>query len=156
MISMLMVGTAFRLITWYLDYSICLYLTNDLNRMLGSGWDFGLFGESAGKVFEVNVLDERVVLSLSAFFLILLPRDSNSDAVGKVADTLWPDELVELGIDAHIGSAHQLGDPLPDGLDSLGSLFLELGAVGQFVNVDGGVDGSFGEPGSLLFLYHNH
>ena len=23
------------------------------------------------------------------------------------------------------------------------------------MNVDGGVDGSFGEPGSLLFLYHN-
>ena len=102
------------------------------------------------------MLNEGVVLSLGALFLILLSGDSDANTVGEVADTLRPDELVELGIDTHIRGTHHLGDPLADSLHGLGGFFLELSAVGQLVHVDGRVDGCLGEAASLLLLDHYH
>lgn len=122
--------------------------------MLSSG-DLGLFGESVGEVLDVDVLDEGVELALGGtFFLVALAGDSDSDFVGEVADTLVPDELVELGVDADVGGAHHGGDELLDFFDGSGGFALELGAVGKFVDVDGGVDGSFGKSSPLFFLDH--
>lgn len=82
--------------------------------MLSSG-DLGLFGESAGEVLDVDVLDEGVELALGGtLLLVALAGDSDSDFVGKVADTLVPDELVELRVDADVGGAHHGGDELLD------------------------------------------
>ena len=75
--------------------------------------------------------------------------------MGKVSDTLSPDVLVELGVNSHVGGFHHLGDELLDALDGLGSLVLEGGAVSEFVDIDGGVDGGFVETSSLFFLDHN-
>jgi hypothetical protein len=121
--------------------------------MLSCG-DLGLFGESVGEVLEVDVLDEGVELAGGTLFLVAFAGDSDSDSVGEVADTLVPDELVELRVDADVGSAHHGGDQLLDFGDGSGGFALELGAVSQFVDVDGGVDGSFGESSPLFFLDH--
>ncbi len=104
----------------------------------------------------MNVLDEGVEFALgAALFLIALAGDSDSDSVGEVSDSLAPDELVEFGVDADVGGAHKFGDPLLDLSDGAGSLVLELLAMGQLMDVDGGVDGGFGEASPLLFLYHS-
>lgn len=102
------------------------------------------------------MLNERVELSLGgSLFLVALPGDSDSDSVGEVADALGPDELVEFGVDSDIGSAHHLGNPFLDFIDGFGSLALELGAMGQLVDVDGCIDGCLGQSCSLFFLHHN-
>ena len=104
----------------------------------------------------MDVLDEGVEISFGvSFLLVALSTDSNSDLVGKVSDTFSPDELVEFGVDSDIFGLHHLGDEGLDGLDGAGSLVLEGFAVSQFVNIEGGVDGSFGKSGSLFFLDHN-
>ena len=104
----------------------------------------------------MNVLHEGVELAFGvALIFVSLPTDSNSDPVGKVSDTFSPNELVELGIDSHVLSFHHLGDQFLDGSDGTGSFVLEGFTMSQFVNIEGGVDGSFGKTGSLFFLDHN-
>lgn len=101
------------------------------------------------------MLDEGVEISLGvAFLLVSFSGDSDSDFVGEVPDALSPDELVELGVDPHVGGSHHLGDQSFDLLDGGGGLLLEGGLVGQFVDVDGCIDCGFGQAGSLLFLHH--
>jgi hypothetical protein len=65
-----------------------MVMHSDLNRAARSCGNLGLLCESAGEILEVDVLDEGVVLSLGALLLILLPGDSDSDAVGEVANSL--------------------------------------------------------------------
>ena len=101
------------------------------------------------------MLDERVKLSLvAALLLVSFPRDSDPDSVGQVADALRPDELVQLGIDSNIGGPHEFGDPLPDLVECLGRLSFELGAVRQFVDVDGGINSGLGESCPCFLLGH--
>jgi len=75
-----------------------------------------------------------------SFFLNTFSGDSDSDPVGEVADTLVPDELVELGINADVLSVHHLVDQLFDFFDGFGGFALELGAMGKFVDVDRSVN----------------
>lgn len=101
------------------------------------------------------MLDEGVEFAtVVSFFFVSLPTDSNSDLFGKVSDTSSPDELIELRVDSDIFGSHHLGDEGLDSSDSAGSFVLEGFTVSQFVNIEGGVDGSFGKAGSLLFLDH--
>lgn len=103
----------------------------------------------------MDVLNQGVKLALSGTLLLTaLARNSNSNLVGKVANSLVPDKLVELGVDADIRSAHHRGHKSLDFRDSLGGLALELGAVSQLVDVDGGIDGSFGKSSPLFLLDH--
>lgn len=104
----------------------------------------------------MDVLHKRVELSLGvSLLLVSLARNSDSNSVGEIADSLRPDELVKLRVDSDVGSSHHFSNPFLDLLESGGRLFLELGAMRQFMYVDGGINGSFGESSSLLFLYHS-
>jgi hypothetical protein len=69
---------------------------------------------------------------------------------------LGPEELIEFGIDSHIGGLHEFGDELSYPLDGGGCFAFELCFVGQSVDVDGGVDGCFGETFAFLLLGHYH
>lgn len=104
----------------------------------------------------MDVLNERVELALGvAFLLISLPGDSDSDFVGEISNALSPDVLVELGIDPDITSLHHLGHQLLNLLDCGGGFLLEGFTMSQFVNIDGRVNGSLVEAGSLFLLHHN-
>lgn len=125
----------------------------DLNRY-ESCCDFCLLGELAVKIFDVHVLDEGVPFAAGlAIILVPLAGHSDSESAGEVPDALIPEGLVELGVDSDIGGPHHLGHEGPDVLDGAGGLALEGLAVGEPVNVDGGVNGGLGQP--LPFsLYH--
>ena len=56
--------------------------------------------------------------------------------VGDGLDTLGPESLVELRVQADVGGAHRLLSELDDRLDGPGSTLLEGAAVDMFVQVD--------------------
>jgi len=92
----------------------------------------------------MDMLDQRVEsLCAGSLFLNSLPGDSDSDSVREIAHSLAPDELVELGVDADVLSVHHLLDQLFDFVDRAGSFALKLGAMSEFVDVDGRVNGDF-------------
>ena len=57
--------------------------------------------------------------------------------MGYALDTLCPESLVELRVDADVGGAHRLLRELDHGLDGMGSPLLERPAVHTLVQVDG-------------------
>jgi hypothetical protein len=57
--------------------------------------------------------------------------------VRHALDTLGPELLVELGVDADVARAHRLLGKLDDGLDGVRGALLEGAAVDVFVEVDG-------------------
>ena len=57
--------------------------------------------------------------------------------VGHALDTLSPDRLVELGVEADVGGAHGLLGELDDRLHGMGGALLEGTAVHPLVQVDG-------------------
>lgn len=57
--------------------------------------------------------------------------------MGHALDTLRPERLVELGVDADVGGAHRLLGKVNHGLDCMGSPLLERAAVHTLVQVDG-------------------
>ena len=59
-------------------------------------------GEALG-VLDVHSLDEAEQLLLGAFLVVTLSRDAHAQSVWDTLDTLLPDLLVELGVDADIG-----------------------------------------------------
>jgi len=104
----------------------------------------------------MNVLNKGIEFSLSvSLLLVSLARNSDSNSVRKIADSLRPDELVELRINSDVSCSHHLSNPFFDFLESSGGLFLELCAMSQFMYIDSGINGSLSESSSLLFLYHS-
>jgi len=66
-------------------------------------------------------------------------------------NTLSPDSLVKLGVDADIGGAHSLLGELDDGLDGPWGALFEGSAVHELVEVDGVFPGDdVLEGGALL------
>lgn len=57
--------------------------------------------------------------------------------MGNALDTLRPDSLVELGVEANVLGAHCLLCELNYGLDGMGSSLLEGTAVHTLVQMDG-------------------
>ena len=57
--------------------------------------------------------------------------------MGDGLDTLCPERLVELGVEADVGGAHRLLREVDDGLDGVGGALLEGAAVNTLVEVDG-------------------
>lgn len=57
--------------------------------------------------------------------------------MGHALDTLGPDRLVELGVEADVLSAHGLLGELDHRLDGMGGTLLEGATVHAFVKVDG-------------------
>lgn len=103
------------------------------------------------------MLDQWVKLSLVlSLLLVSLSRDSDSDSVGEISDSLRPDELIEFRINSDIGGTHKFSNQVSDLLQSFGGFSFELSFVGEFVDVDGGIDSSLGKTCSCLFLDHNH
>src|SRR5689334_9846212 len=54
-------------------------------------------------VLDVHGLDERVELLLGALLVVTLPADADTDAEGNALDAVFPDLLVQLGVEADIG-----------------------------------------------------
>lgn len=101
------------------------------------------------------MLYQGVELSFGiAFLFVSFARDSDSNSVWQVSNTLRPNVLIEFGIDSDVRSTQQFGYKSLDCLKGCRSFLLELSSMGQFVNVDGGVDSCFCEPCPLLFLDH--
>lgn len=65
-----------------------------------------------------------------------LPVQAHAHAVGDVADTLAPQELVEQSVDAHILSAHGLASKVADGLQGAGGALLEGAVADQAATAD--------------------
>jgi hypothetical protein len=59
-------------------------------------------GETLG-VLDVHGLDVAVELLLGTLLVVSPPRDADAEPVGDALDTLLPDLLVELGVQADIG-----------------------------------------------------
>lgn len=68
---------------------------------------------------------DAVELVLGVLLVVALAVDTDTDAVGNVLDAASPDSLVQLGVNAHVSSAHGLGDVGDDGLDGGGGALLE-------------------------------
>jgi hypothetical protein len=97
------------------------------------------------------VLDDTEPLALLfSIIVVALAGDTDADLLGEVPDAVGPDELVELGVDSHIGGSHELGHQFSDFRQSTGSFLLELNAVGQLVQVDSRIDRALVQ--SLLFF----
>jgi hypothetical protein len=54
-------------------------------------------------VLHVDGLDVAVELLLGALLVVTAAGDADTETVGNALDTLLPDLLVELGVDADIG-----------------------------------------------------
>lgn len=54
-------------------------------------------------VLDVDSLDVAVELLLGTLLVVTAAADAHTDSVGDTLDTLLPDLLVELGVDADIG-----------------------------------------------------
>ena len=54
---------------------------------------------------DVDGLDVAVELLLGALLVVTSPGDADADSVGNALNTLLPDLLVQLGVDADIGGA---------------------------------------------------
>lgn len=63
-------------------------------------------GEAAG-VLDVDGLDVGVELLLGVLLVVTAAGDADAQAVGDALDTLLPDSLVQLGVQADIGGALQ-------------------------------------------------
>lgn len=77
---------------------------------------------------DLSNCDQRVELLLGVLLIVSLASDSNTDSPWDTPDTIGPDGLVKLHVDAYIRCAHGLLCKLPDLLDGIRSLLLE-GAV---------------------------
>ena len=72
--------------------------------------------------------------------------------VGHALDTLGPDRLVELGVEADVLGAHRLLGELNDRLHGMGGTLLEGAAVHALVQVDGVLAGDDVLEGGALAL----
>lgn len=79
---------------------------------------------------DLSNCDQRVELLLGVLLIVSLASDSNTDSPWDTPDTIGPDGLVKLHVDAYIRCAHGLLCKLPDLLDGIRRLLLE-GAVYQ-------------------------
>jgi len=99
---------------------------------------------------HVDVRHVGVQLLRRLLILVTLAVQADADAVGNVADTLAPQELVEQSVNAHVLSAHRLASEVADGLQSAGSALLEGDAMHALVHVDGVLAGHDGLAGRAL------
>lgn len=83
-----------------------------------------------------NVGNEGVHLVLGIFVFIATAAHANTDAMRDSSDTLGPNGLVELGIDADVFGAHSLHGELLDGLDGRRSALLEGLSMDVLVQVN--------------------
>jgi len=125
--------------------SLCLFLNNNGDKTLG--------------VLDVDSLDVAVELLLGALLVVSPSADADAESVRDTLDTLLPDLLVQLGVDADIRRLHSLLGEGLDLLDSLGSPLLEGDAVQSLVHVDGvlaGDDLVDGGLAALLLSFRRH
>lgn len=59
-------------------------------------------------VLHVDGLDVAVELLLGALLVVTAAGDADAETVGNALDTLLPDLLVELGVDADIGGTLEI------------------------------------------------
>lgn len=69
--------------------------------------------------------NKSVHLLLGILILVALPGQTDADAERNVADTLLPDLLVQLGVDADVAGLHQSSGELLDLLDCARGTLLE-------------------------------
>jgi hypothetical protein len=110
---------------------------------LSLSFSLGLLGKESAVGFNIEVLNKSEELRLSTLFFVLSLLESNSDSSGDISNTIAPDELVELGVDADIGGTHGLLGVSNDFADSTRGLLLEGDLVSDLVEVDGSVDRFF-------------
>jgi len=124
-----------------------------LGSSLGGVGDFGL---QTFVGLDRDVLDECVVLALSLLVVVLLSRESDSDAPWDVTDSRAPDELVELRVDPDVVREHSLLREVLDFSDGTGRLLLEADLVDTLVQVDRAVARDLAQRvlDSFLFLGH--
>ncbi len=89
------------------------------------------------EALDGDVLHESVHLLGGAFLLVSDSAHPDTDTNGDVSDTLGPQELVELGVEANILSLHDLGDELLDLLDGGRGALLEANLMSHLGNVNG-------------------
>lgn len=77
------------------------------------------------EALDLDVGNEGVHGLGALLVLVALAREADANAGGDAADTLAPDELVELNIDADVASAHVGLGELLDLLQRTGSAVLE-------------------------------
>lgn len=71
----------------------CLFLNDNSHQALG--------------ILDVDGLDVAVELLLGVLLVVSSAADADAESVGNALDTLLPDLLVELRVEADIGSALQ-------------------------------------------------
>jgi hypothetical protein len=93
------------------------------------------------ETFNGDVLNQGVHLLGRIFVLVSATAHSNSHSGGQVLDTLGPDELVQVRVNSHVLSQHNLLDELLNSAESSGGSLLEGLLEGHLSQMDGGVSG---------------
>merc|ERR1719235_2846433 len=83
-----------------------------------------------------HVLNQREHLLLGILVFVPLTRHTHSHTPRHVPDTIAPDLLVELGVDAHVLRAHDLRGELANGPDRPGRPLLEGDLLHVLVEVN--------------------
>lgn len=72
-----------------------------------------------------HIVRNGVQLVLGVLFIIAETSETNTNTGGNTMNSLGPDGLVELAVDAHIFSAHELLGGLANHLDGMRTTLLE-------------------------------
>ena len=86
---------------------------------------FSVLGVEALAGLDRDNSDQGVQLVGGVLVFVALAAEANADAVRDIADTLRPDGLVQVGVDADVLSQHHLAGEGLDLLDGAGCALLE-------------------------------
>merc|ERR1719263_174557 len=89
------------------------------------------------EAFHWHMLHQNEHLVLGILILVPLARQTHTNAFGHIADTVCPDGLVQLGVNADVLGLHGLRRKLANLADCARSTLLELDPVQVLVHVDG-------------------